>query len=142
MARSSPFLLSLGGHSKQAGDEGHLPGDVAFDHAMHLPLADHMHALVPLQRSACGFERKETHAWLDHPLDKTVVLLDQVIEVFDLSQFDRLGKDSRGFEFCNGFGIGGVLIDIDHPRSRRGGIGISQSRGLFHLLLDRTHSRS
>ncbi len=31
-----PFLLSLGRHSKQTGDERHLPHDVPFFHAMHL----------------------------------------------------------------------------------------------------------
>jgi hypothetical protein len=29
------LLLSLGGHSKQAGDERHLPQDVSSLHAMH-----------------------------------------------------------------------------------------------------------
>jgi len=61
------FLLSLGCHSKQAGDEGDLTSEVAFGHALHLPLADHVHALVPLERSVYGLERKETHPWFDQP---------------------------------------------------------------------------
>jgi hypothetical protein len=69
-------LLSLGRHSEQAGDEAHLPGDVTFDHAVRLPLADHVHALVPLERPACGLQGKERHPWFDQPLDKAVVLLD------------------------------------------------------------------
>ncbi len=77
------FLLSLGCHSKQAGDEGDLTSDVAFGHALHLPLADHVHALVPLERPVCGLERKETHPWFDQPFDQAVVLLHQIIQVFD-----------------------------------------------------------
>jgi hypothetical protein len=42
------FLLSLGGHSKQAGDEHNLPQDVPFFHATYLPFPDHVHDLVAL----------------------------------------------------------------------------------------------
>src|SRR5258708_30208813 len=47
-ARGSPFLLGLGRHSKEAGDEGHLPGDVAFAPPSDLSLAHHVHDLVSL----------------------------------------------------------------------------------------------
>ncbi len=83
-----PFLLSLGCHSKQAGDEGDLPLDVSFAHPSDLSLSNHVHDLVALQRSPCSLEGKEAHPWLDQPLDKTVVLLDQVVQVFDLPKFD------------------------------------------------------
>jgi hypothetical protein len=42
------FLFSLGGHSKQAGDERDLPQDVSFFHATHLPFPHHVHDLVSL----------------------------------------------------------------------------------------------
>jgi hypothetical protein len=45
-----PFLLSLGRHSKQAGDERNLPQTVPFFDASHLPFPDHVHHLVSLQR--------------------------------------------------------------------------------------------
>jgi hypothetical protein len=46
--REASLLFSLGGHSKQAGDEGDLPSNVSFAHPMHLPLAKHVHHLVSL----------------------------------------------------------------------------------------------
>ena len=46
MARGSPFLLSLGYHSKEAGDEGDLPADVSFAHPADLSLANHVHHLI------------------------------------------------------------------------------------------------
>ena len=73
------LLLSLGGHSKDAGDERHLPQDVSFFHATHLPFPDHVHHLVALQGSPRGLERKEAHPWLDAPLDGAMILLDQII---------------------------------------------------------------
>jgi transposase len=42
------FLLSLGSHSKQAGDERDLPHDVPFFHATHLPFPHHVHDLISL----------------------------------------------------------------------------------------------
>jgi hypothetical protein len=76
-------LLRLGSHSKEAGDEGDLSGDVSFAHSSDLSLANHVHDLVSLERSLCRFNGKEAHPRLDHPFDEAVVLLDQVIEVFD-----------------------------------------------------------
>jgi len=46
--RDAPFLLSLGCHSKQVGDERDLPQNVPFLHATHLPLPDHVHDFIPL----------------------------------------------------------------------------------------------
>ena len=78
-----PVLLGLGRHSKEAGDEGDLPADVAFGHAMHLSLAKHVHDLVPMPRSPGRFHGKEAQPGLDKSFDKAMVLLDQVMQVFD-----------------------------------------------------------
>ena len=126
------LLLDLGRHSKQAGDEGDLPADVSFAYPSHLSLANHVHHLVSLERSPCCLEGKEAHPWLDQPFDEPMILLDQVVQVFDLPQFDRLGKDSSGFELGKSFGRGGILIDVDHTRSGLRGVGIHRRRGLFH----------
>jgi hypothetical protein len=42
------LLLSLGGHSKDAGDEGDLPQDVPFFHATYLPFPHYVHDLISL----------------------------------------------------------------------------------------------
>jgi len=48
MGVKSHFLLSLGRHFREAGDERNLPQDVPFFHAMHLPFPHHVHDLVAL----------------------------------------------------------------------------------------------
>ncbi len=48
MGVQSRFLLSLDGHSKQAGDERDLPHAVPFFHATHLPFPDHVHDLIKI----------------------------------------------------------------------------------------------
>ena len=127
-----PVQLRL--HPKQAGDEGELILDVSLPHPVYLPLANRVHHFVALERSPCRFKRKVAHPRLDQPLDKTVVLLHQIVEVFDLPQFDRLGKDSSGFELDNRFGIGRILLDIDDARSGLRGVRISRSSRLSHLF--------
>ena len=67
-------------------------------------------------RTQCRLNRKEAQPRLDQSFDEAMILLDQVIEVFDLPHFDRLGKHSGTFEFSNRFGIGRILIDSDHTR--------------------------
>src|SRR4051794_25737064 len=62
-----------------------------------------------------------------------MVLLDKAVEIFDLSQFDRFWQDSSGFEIGNGFGIGRVFIDIDHPWHHPA----DPSTGRNEVLLDR-----
>jgi hypothetical protein len=79
----SPFLLSLGSHSKQAGDKRNLPHAVSFFHATHLPLPEHVHGFISLQGSPRTLEGKEAHPWFDQPLDEPMVLLDDVVEIFD-----------------------------------------------------------
>jgi hypothetical protein len=136
------FLLGLGGHSKEASDEGDLPTAVSFAHPSDLSLANHVHDLIPLERSPCRFNRKKAHPWFDQPFDEAMVLLDQGIQVFDLPQFDRCWKRSAGFELCNGLGIGRIFIDSDHTRSRPGGVGVRRSRRQNPLFLDRMRLRS
>ena len=46
MGAKPRFLFSLGGHSKQAGDERDLSDDVPLSHPMHLALPHHVQALV------------------------------------------------------------------------------------------------
>jgi len=94
MGRKPPFLFSLGRHSKQAGNEGDLLADVSFAHSSDLSLTNHVHDLVSLERSPCCLKGKEAHPGLDQPFDEAMVLLDQVVEVFDLPEFYGLGEYS------------------------------------------------
>lgn len=55
------FLLSLGSHSKEACDEGDLPIDVSFPHSVDVPLGNHVHRFIPLERPVCCLEGKEAH---------------------------------------------------------------------------------
>ena len=53
-----------------------------------LPPVDHVHELDAGEHAACRAERFKVEHWLGHPFDGAVVLLDNVVEVFDLAHHD------------------------------------------------------
>ena len=73
------LLLSLGGHSKQGGDELTCPRMSPFFHTTHLPFPEHVHHLVALQGSPCRLKRKEAHSRFDQTFDKAMILFDNVV---------------------------------------------------------------
>ena len=62
LGKRSLFLLGLGRHSEQVGDEGDLPSDFACGHPEHLAFANHVHRFVALERSPSRLKGKEAQA--------------------------------------------------------------------------------
>ena len=79
----------LGNQSKQAVNELGLGLDST---CLNLPLPDHMHRLVAHQGSPGRWEREEPQTCFDQSFDESMVLLDQVIQVFDWSNLAPLGQ--------------------------------------------------
>jgi len=68
---------------EEESDEADLFSDVALCQPSNLSLADHMHCFISLDRSLRTREGAEAEARLDPPFDRTVILLDNVVEVSD-----------------------------------------------------------
>lgn len=49
------------------------------------------------------FRRRKTHSWLRQPFDKPMILFDEIVEVFNLSQFHLFRQDASSF------GIGCII---------------------------------
>jgi hypothetical protein len=67
-------------------DEGGLSPHVTSADLMSLPFSDHRHRLVAHQGSSRCSETAEAQSGPDKALHAPVVLLDDVVEVFDLAQ--------------------------------------------------------
>jgi hypothetical protein len=65
----SPFLLSLGSHSKQAAEKRHLSHAVSFFHATNWPFPHYVHDLLSLEGSPRCLKRKETSPRFDASFD-------------------------------------------------------------------------
>ena len=113
-----------------------------FFHTTHLSFLHHVDHFISAARvrQAVSKEKKPSPG-LTRRQDEAVILLNNVVQVLNLPQFDCLGKRTGSFEVCNGFGISGILINSDYPRSQRSGIRIS-SRGLFYLFFNRMDVKS
>ena len=82
---SARFLARLGCHSKQTGNEPGLMSAVSFAYPVHLPLPNHVHHFVPLQCSPRRLKGEKAQSWPDQSFDEAVVLLHEVVEIFDRS---------------------------------------------------------
>ena len=71
---------------EQLGDELRLGFDVSAANVSNLPLPDHCHRLITRQCSSSGPEAAKAQPRLDQPFAVTVVLLDDIVQVFHLSQ--------------------------------------------------------
>ena len=78
-------LFSLGSSFEELSEQCDLPFHITFCHIPHLSLADHVHDLESLEGSLGGFKGKEAHPWLCQSLDESVILFNQIVEVFHLS---------------------------------------------------------
>ena len=87
-----------------------------------------------LERSDDLMERfYEAHAWFRQPFDEPMILLDQIVDVFYLSQFTACEKVSFCFELVERFGRGCVFVHVDHPWLA----GMRRSEGFEQELLRR-----
>jgi hypothetical protein len=116
MRMESLCLFSSGYHSKEFVDQRNLASNVSFVHPLHLPFPDHVHDRVSLQGSLRCLEGEKAHSRLRQAFDEAMILFDQIVEVFHLPQFHAFRQNSIGSELSNGFGIRGILIDVDHAR--------------------------
>jgi hypothetical protein len=130
MSREPHFLFSLYRYSKEASDQENLVSHLSFFYSLHLPLPYHVHHLESLEGSPCCLEGEKAHPWLCQSLDKAMILLDQGIEIFDLSQFHVFRQDSSSFQVGNG--LGRRCVFIERPITR--GTDIVASAEATHSL--------
>ena len=111
----------LGCDPEQARDEGGLSPHVTPANVPNLPLSDHYHPLVAGQRSSCRLETAEAETRPDQALDAPMVLLNDVVQVFDLAQAREAPQLTRALQGRDRGRIGRILVDRDRagvPRVR------------------------
>src|ERR1700677_388249 len=101
---------------EHASDEGRLAPDISSVDVSNLPLSDHRHSLETRQRSPRRSEAAEAEARASQALDAPVVLLNDIVEVFALSQTGAAPEFAISFHVRNGPWIGGILIDRERAR--------------------------
>src|ERR1044072_216064 len=74
-------------------DETYLSNDIALCEPAHLPLTNHVHRLVPLDRSQRTIHRSEPEAGSNPLLHEAMILLQNIIQIWT-------GPDSTTTTHC------------------------------------------
>jgi hypothetical protein len=82
---------------EEAGKEFGLSSHIVPFDPRYLPLSDHRHCLKSRHCSSRRLETAEAKPWPGQPFDASMILLDDVIEVFDLTQFAHSDEAGQGF---------------------------------------------
>ena len=97
----SPSPSDNGGETEESGNKRDLPNDVVFLQPPHLSLADHVHRLDTLNRSRGRIEGAKSLTRSHPSLDRSVVLLHDVVEVADGTAPAASSEFSGALEFAN-----------------------------------------
>jgi hypothetical protein len=83
--KNAENYFDSGGNLEEIRHESNLPANVAFPNSFNLALSDDVHCLVPAEGPPRSIEAAEAESGVDSAFDESVVLLDDIIEVFALS---------------------------------------------------------
>jgi hypothetical protein len=92
------------GDTEQTIDQMTLGENITLFSSFHLPFANHVHRLVPCQCAPRRLEGKETQSGPGAAFDNAMILLDKIVQVFDLAQFTH--RRSTFHESFAGFSWG------------------------------------
>src|SRR5215813_13815299 len=82
--RSDPDPNLCGNH-EEIRHESDLPLNGAFAYSINLSFSDHVHCLVPADRPTRRVETGKPKPGIDSAFDESVVLFDDIIEIFALA---------------------------------------------------------
>ena len=108
----------LRGHAEDGVDELALRYSIALSDPADLTLADCVHRLVTLDRSADTLHRSEPEARRNPPLDEPMVLLDDVVQIGRHSATTASTEFTGLLHLGDRTGVGGMAVHVDHSRPR------------------------
>jgi WD40 repeat protein len=95
--KNTERYFSSGSNIEEIGHESNLSANVAFLDSFNLSLPNHIHGLIPADGPPRRVETEEAKSGIDSAFYESVILLDDIIEIFALAQLSGDGQES-GFE--------------------------------------------
>src|ERR1017187_8186438 len=102
-----------GSQIEQLVDELILFANISVADPPRLPLPDHVHRLVSLDRSPGRLELTKALLGLHSSFDRSMILLQDVVQVLHRSMAAAVAQSSLLFHCCNGRAIEAGLIGVD-----------------------------
>jgi hypothetical protein len=112
------FPDTLPAHAPQLVDELILLTNISAADPPRLSLVDHVHRFVSLDRSPGGVELAKALVSLHSAFDRSMVLLQDVVQVLHRSMAAAVAQGSSLFHTCNRRAVEAGLIGVDDARLR------------------------
>ena len=80
--KNTERYFSSGGNIEEIGHEPNLSANVAFLDSFNLSLPDHVHGLIPADGTPRRVETEEAKSGIDPVFYESMILLDDIIEIF------------------------------------------------------------
>src|SRR5580704_1771747 len=120
-----------GSQIEQLVDEPILLANIMVADPPRLSLPDHVHSLVSRNRSPCRAELAKALLGLHASFDRSVILLQDVVQVLDRSMAAAAAQSSFRFHCGNRRAVEAGLIGIDDPGLRMRWIAESLTKQAF-----------
>ena len=118
VCRKASFDGDSGCHFKEFVDEPILTADVIPAQPPHLAFPNYAHRLVALNRSSRSLEFAKPLLGLHSPFDRTMILLDDVVQILDGSVATPAAERPFLLYVCDGGVVGRRQIRVDDARLR------------------------
>jgi len=92
-----------------------------------------VHAFISLQRLLRRLKGNEAHTWFRSSFDAAVILLDDGVQILDVSEVTHLGQESFRFQILDGLWVRRIFVHRDDARC----CGMNRSEGLRKEVLGR-----
>jgi hypothetical protein len=100
--RETALPGTSGSHFEELVNESILTPDTTPAHPLHLALPNYIYRLITLNRSARSLEFAEPLLGVHSPFDRSMILLDDVVEILDRSVAAPAAERPFLLYICNG----------------------------------------
>ena len=113
-------LRFLGDQPEELSDEPDLTANIIASHPPNLPLPDHVHRFIALNRSPGSMVFSEALFGLDPAFNRAMVLLDNVVQVLDRSMVTSAPKRPFLLNVRDSRAVNRRQVRIDGPSAADG----------------------
>ena len=83
--KNTEYRFNSGGNIEEIGHESNLSANIAYLDPFNLSLPDHVHGLITADGPPRRVETEEAESGIDSTFYESVILLDDIIEIFALA---------------------------------------------------------
>src|SRR6266849_629442 len=122
LGRGQARIAISGSQIEELPDETDLTENIIPAHPSNLPLSDHVHRLISLNRSPGRLELSKSLLGVYSAFDRSMVLFQDIVQVLHRSVPTTSAQDPFLLYICDGCAVDRRQIRVDDTRLRMGSI--------------------